>query len=295
MSERPITVLKFGSSILRDEGDLPAVVGEVGALAAAGHRVVAVVSAMGGSTDDLLGRAGRICSNPDSSALSSLLATGEATSAALLAMALNRGGIPAAVLDPGRVGPVTRGPLLDAEPVSFNREITLSTLSNRPVAVMPGFVGRDRGGEFSLLGRGGSDLTALVVAHFLGAERCRLVKDVDGIYESDPSVGARNGCRRGHSDEGPAVAGGAQRRDPARPRRYELLSWDGALRLGAKVTQPKALEYARTHRLSFEVGAMGGVTDEAIGTAAARRTLVGPGPTLLEDLVPESYNDVPGR
>ena len=74
--KRPITVLKFGSSILRDEGDLLAVVAEIGALVAACHRVVAVVSAMGGSTDDLLGRAGRVCSDPDSAPWRTLVGPG---------------------------------------------------------------------------------------------------------------------------------------------------------------------------------------------------------------------------
>jgi homoserine dehydrogenase len=315
MSDRPLVVLKFGGSVLRGEDDLPAIAAAIGAVVAVGQRVVAVVSAMGGSTDNLLCRAKRVCPDPEPSALSSLLATGEAASAALLALALNRAGITAAVLDPGRVGPVTTGPLLDADPVSFDRVTTLGILVDQPVAVMPGFVGRDRSGAFSVLGRGGSDLTALVVAHALGASRCLLVKDVDGIYESDPS--ARPG-RRSH--------GAAADQAGPRPRRYKLLSWDSALRLGGKVTQPKALEYARSHDLSFEVGGLSVVSTSAadgaprvrqqIGGTAGQAgrmgwlagycrlrvvndripagepewptTIVGPGPTMLDNHSPRS-------
>ena len=85
----------------------------------------------------------------------------------------------------------------DPEPVEINRREIFRALEEQPVVVLSGFVGCDSEGRTSLLGRGGSDLTALFVAHRLGADTCRLIKDVDGLYEWDPSVG--EGARRSES------------------------------------------------------------------------------------------------
>ena len=251
MSRPPLAVLKFGSSVIRSEADLPVVVTEIEACLQAGSRVVAVVSAIGSGTEALLARAGKLGCLPAAAlkaawsrpatpapapfaageaALAALLATGEATSAALLGLALDLAGVPSTVLDAGRVGPFTRGPQLDAEPCALDARAVLRALDARPVAVLPGFVGRDDDGNFSLLGRGGSDLSALFVARELGASGCRLLKDVDGIYEHDPA------------QAGP------------RPRRFATLSWEHALQLDETIVQRKAVQYAYRHRMPFEVG-----------------------------------------
>lgn len=83
----------------------------------------------------------------------------------------------------------------------------------------------------ALLGRGGSDLTALFVAERLGAQDCRLVKDVDGLYSEDPAGAV------------------------AEPRRYRRASWEELLEVGGNLVQRKAVEFARRHRLSFTIGA----------------------------------------
>src|SRR5207244_13266821 len=106
------------------------------------------------------------------------------------------------------------------------------------------FVGRTREGGASLLGRGGSDLTALFLAKHLYADRCRLVKDVAGLYERDPSHG------------GP------------RPRRYGSLTWDDALQLEGGVVQHKALRFAREHHVVFEVATLGAVEATRVGGEA---------------------------
>jgi homoserine dehydrogenase len=120
-------------------------------------------------------------------------------------------------------------------------------LDLRPVAVLPGFVGRDVDGRHTLLGRGGADLTALFAAHALGAERCRLLKDVDGIYEHDPAVRGRR-----------------------RPRRYTALDWQGALRLDDCILQRKATQFAYRHRVCFEVGRAGSEKGTLVGAAESR-------------------------
>jgi homoserine dehydrogenase len=243
-----IAVLKFGSSVLRDEQDVALAVHEIYRQLREGKRVVAVVSALGKTTDRLLAQAQSLCGQPEPAGLAALLATGEATSAALLSLALDRAGVPAALLDPWRVGLRTEGPLLDAEPLELNRREIFRMLEQRPVVVLSGFVGQDPEGRTSLLGRGGSDLTALFVAHRLSAETCRLIKDVDGLYEADPAKSAA-------------------------PRRYAVISWDDALALGGRIVQPKAIQYAKRFGLSCEVSA----------PAAPGCTLVGRGPTQLAD------------
>src|SRR4029077_6352219 len=95
-----IVVLKFGSSVLRSESDLPRVVHEIYRHWRGGSQVLVVVSAIGDTTDRLLRLAKAICTEPEESGLVRLLATGEATASALLGIALHRAGIPAKVLDP---------------------------------------------------------------------------------------------------------------------------------------------------------------------------------------------------
>src|ERR1700754_3704256 len=181
-----VVVLKFGSSVLRDENDLATVVHEIYRWWRHGKPVVAVVSALGETTNELTRLGQSIKDNPDSEALAQLLATGEAASAALLGLALDRAGIPARFLDPAQAGLVTAGPTLDSNLIAIDSERLNQELRNG-VVVLPGFIGRNENGDTTLLGRGGSDLTALFVAQRLGGD-CILLKDVDGLYTSDPAA-----------------------------------------------------------------------------------------------------------
>jgi homoserine dehydrogenase len=232
MHRYPITVLKFGSSVLCCEADLSKAVQEIYRWTRDGHRVVAVVSAIGSTTDSLVARAQTYGSNLSDEAVAMLVATGEATSAALLTLALERAGLHSVVVDEVRLGLRTRGPILNAEPCGIDVPRVLSILENASVAVVPGFVGRQEDGTLSLLGRGGSDLTAVFVAHHLGAERCRLVKDVNGIFEHDPADKVNV------------------------PRRYSTVSWAQAVRVGNGVVQPRAIEFAEQHGLTIEVATL---------------------------------------
>src|SRR5215207_8667725 len=224
-----IKILKFGSSVLRAEEDLPLAVHEIYREWRRGARVLAVVSAFGDTTDGLVARAECLCPVPEPAALAALLATGEATSAALLGLALARAGVPARILDPAQAGLHTTGGRLDAELVSADTGRLHEEL-RRGVVVLPGFVGRDAEGGATLLGRGGSDLTALFLAERLGVRG----KDVDGLYTADPAR--------------PALA---------RPRRFERVSWETAAAVGGKVVQPKAVRFAESRGLSFEITAPG--------------------------------------
>ncbi len=248
MSLENLIVLKFGSSVLGGEDSLPAAVAEIYQTLREGYRIVAVVSAFSGTTDQLDDKARRVTSEPEASAHAALLATGERAAAALLALHLERSGIAATLLDPARVGPHTRGPLTDAEPVTLSTPAVIEALTQRPVVVLPGFIGTDESGATSLLGRGGSDLSALFVAQQLGAQQCRLLKDVNGLFEHDP---ARTG--------------------PA-PRRFQCITYEKALSLDPRIIQPKGVRFARDHGLSFEVAAPGARTGTIVGAQTTRLT-----------------------
>ncbi len=238
LSGRSVVVLKFGGSVLHDESDVHVAVHEIYRWVRRGDRVVAVVSALEGTTDALIARARAYGHTPHEGAYATLLATGEETSAALLGLAIDRAGVPVEVLDAAAVDLRTTGTTLDAFPESIDAPGVLRALERTPVLVIPGFIGRNADGRTTLLGRGGSDLTALFVAERLIAAgatdvRCRLVKDVDGLYEFDP----------------------ADTSTATRPARYAALHWDGALALDGGIVQHKAVRYAKGKGLPFEVGA----------------------------------------
>lgn len=237
---KPI-VLKFGSSVLTSPETLPEAVHEIYREVRAGRQVVAVVSAIGNTTDRLLARAHQAHPKPPGAFLAELLATGEAESVSLLAMALDRAGIPARGLRAGQLGLLTEGPHTDATPVSVNTHGLRQALAIVPVLVVPGFVGRNPDNETTLLGRGGSDLTALFLAHALGAE-CRLLKDVDGLYEWDPAC------------SGP------------KPRRYRKIRFDHALQLDGGVIQHKAVHWAQERTFCFQLGRCNGPAGTCVGS-----------------------------
>ncbi len=232
MRRYPITVLKFGSSVLSSESDLTHAVEEIRRWIDAGHHVVAVVSAIGKTTDTLLGRAKSFGAAINDHSVAALLATGEATSAALLSLALDRAGIACTVLDETRLGLRTHGAVLNSEPVEINAAEVHRAFERVPVVVAPGFVGRLPDGSLSLLGRGGSDLTAVFIAQKIEANHCRLIKDVDGIFEFDPASSA------------------------VRPRRFKTLTWTEAIQVGGGIVQPKAIDYAAQHLFPVEVAAL---------------------------------------
>jgi homoserine dehydrogenase len=158
-----------------------------------------------------------------------------------MGLALDRAGIPAALLSVERIGLVTKGRAMDAMPVAVNADVIFRTLIRTGVAVIPGFAGQDRDGRATLLGRGGSDLTAFFLAHKLRNCRCRLVKDVAGIYDRDP---------------GGAVAPGYC---------FRTLHWNELLAIGGRMVQAKAVRWAMAHRLRFEVAAANASVGTRVG------------------------------
>jgi homoserine dehydrogenase len=239
-----VVVLKFGSSVLRNEDDLPRAVHEIYRWWREGAQVIAVVSAFGDTTDQLMRRAERVCEKPDKSVLPSLLATGEATASALLTLALNRVGIGARLLDEVQAKLRTVSGTSDAIPVSVDAT-RLRGESQRAVVVFPGFVGRDEAGNRTILGRGGSDLTALFLAQQLRAQ-CVLIKDVDGLYTSDPAWAT------------------------VRVSRFAQASYDTTIRLGGRVVQNKAVRFAAANKITFSITSTGSQLETEVGPFADR-------------------------
>jgi homoserine dehydrogenase len=250
-----IVVLKFGGSVLRNEDDLPKAVHEIYRYWRQGASVVAVVSAFGDTTDQLLRRAEKVCGQPNKSVLPSLLATGEATSSALLTLALNKVGMAARLLDEVQIKLRTVGGGIDAVPVAVD-VARLTRESSEAVVVLPGFVGRDESLNRTVLGRGGADLTALFLAQQLKAD-CLLVKDVDGLYTSDPV------CK------------------PAHASRFAQVNYDTAIRLGGPVVQAKAIKFAAAHKLRFRITSIGAANETEVGPFADRLDVSAPYPEPL--------------
>lgn len=239
-----ITVLKFGSSVLRSPDHLPDAVHEVYRHLRQGRRIVAVVSAFEGATNRLFREAERFGPRLEAHALAAFVVTGEQYAAAQLALALEQFGIPARLVDPREVELRAIGAPLDAEPTSLSTERFDELFRTAPVLVLPGFFATDPSGRCVLFGRGGSDQSALFLAEALGAE-CVLLKDVQGIYDHDPN------------EAGPAT------------HRFEQISWSDAAQYAGKLVQPKALQFALHHRLPFEVSATGFRTATAVGPTTA--------------------------
>ena len=172
MSNGNIIILKFGSSVLRDALDYEVAISEIYRHLRRGRRVVAVVSALAGVTDKLLECAQSDVGEPDDSSLAVLLGTGELRCAVGLSLALQRFGIDAVLADHHRLGLRTDGALLHARPISVEVDVALELLERHAVLVVPGFVGVHDDGRTSLLGRGGSDLTAVFLAAQLKADAC---------------------------------------------------------------------------------------------------------------------------
>lgn len=182
-----IVVQKYGGSSLCDIDHIKSVAERIKSVRSSGDSLIVVASAMCGVTNELLDMAHNVCENPNIRELDALLVTGELQSSALLAIALNRIGVSAVSLNAYQLGLLTTSEFGDAKVVDVDGNMVVDMLK-KYVIVVPGFQGIDCGFNFTTLGRGGSDLTALVLAKRFEADRCEIFSDVDGVYVSDPKV-----------------------------------------------------------------------------------------------------------
>lgn len=183
-----IIVQKYGGSSLAEDDQLRAVAQRIAATRKQGHNVVVVVSAMGGTTSRLLAHAGRLNANPAHRELDMLLAAGEQKSASLLCLALQELGQDAISLTGPQAGVLTCNTHLNARIRSVDPTRMQRALAQGQIAVVAGFQGASPNGELTTLGRGGSDTTAVALAAALGAARCEIYSDVDGVYTADPRI-----------------------------------------------------------------------------------------------------------
>ncbi len=231
MSRRSISVLKFGGSVLTDEHALENIVHHVYQEVREGHHVIAVVSAFKGETDSLFDIATGYAEQPDPACVAALAETGELRAAAHLGLALDAHGVSTQVLHAGTIQLQAQGDTLDAIPTSVNEKVLQTAFDDTSVIVIPGFVARTPSNRTCLLGRGGSDLTAIFLAATLQAERCCLVKDVHGLFNADPAV-------------------------TPNARKFESVSYEDALTLDDSIIQHKAVRFAQHHNVEFQVGGL---------------------------------------
>ena len=192
-----------------------------------GHQVIAVVSARGRMTDELLALAREVSEAPPRRELDMLIATGEQQSVALMAMAINELGEPAISFAAGQIGIYTDRQHTRARIINIDPRRILQELEQDRVVIVAGFQGVDEEHNITTLGRGGSDTTAVALAGVLGAELCEIYTDVDGVYTADPQV-------------------------VPQARRLARVSYDEMLELaslGAGVMHSRSLEFAKKYRV----------------------------------------------
>ena len=183
-----IVVMKFGGSSVADATCIKRVANRIVEARRAGHPVVAVVSARGDTTDELIEMAKEISDDPPAREMDMLLSTGERISAALLAMAIHDLGHDAISLTGSQAGIVTdtfhtKAKILDIRPTRVRR-----ALDEDKIVLVAGFQGVSTDQDVTTLGRGGSDTTAVALAAALGAEVCEIYTDVEGVFTTDPRI-----------------------------------------------------------------------------------------------------------
>ncbi len=228
----PIVVQKYGGSSVGDVERLQRVARRIAETHRAGNRVLAVVSAMGDTTDDLVGMAAAVNPRPPQRELDILLTSGERIAMSLLAMAVEALGVPARSFTGSQAGIITDAVHGKARIVDVTPQRVRDALDEGRVVIVAGFQGVSRDTkDITTLGRGGSDTTAVAMAAALDADVCEIYTDVDGVYTADPRL----------------VPGA---------RKLDRLSFEEMLELaaqGAKVLQVRSVEFGRNHGVRIHV------------------------------------------
>jgi aspartate kinase len=226
-----LIVQKYGGTSVGNTERIKNVATRVAKYHASGDKIVVVVSAMSGVTDNLIKLAKDIMPLPDEREMDVLLATGEQTTIALTAIALHALEIPAVSMTGAQAGIVTDGVHTKAKIQNISPKRIHDLMNQGNVVIVAGFQGQTLEGQITTLGRGGSDLTAIALAAALKADLCQIYTDVDGVYTADPRI----------------VPGA---------RKLEEISYDEMLELaslGAKVMQSRSVEFAKKFGVVFEV------------------------------------------
>ncbi len=227
-----LVVMKFGGSSVADTEKLRAVAERCAAAREAGNRVVAVLSAMGDTTDDLLRLAHDIVPHPDPRELDMLVSVGERISCSLAAMALIDRGHGATSLTGSQAGIVTDSAHTKAKIVEVRARRIHEALDRDEIVLVAGFQGVSaESSDVTTLGRGGSDTTAVALAAALGADYCEIYTDVRGVFSADPRL-------------------------VPTARKLDLLTFEEMLEMassGARVLATRSIEVARSHNVRLHV------------------------------------------
>jgi aspartate kinase len=233
-----IVVMKFGGTSVADAERLKRAAGRIVRAKEHGRHVVAVLSARGATTDELIAMAEEVSPRPDPREMDMLLSTGERISCALAAMVIHDLGHVAISLTGSQAGIVTDTSHTKARILDVRADRIREALEQDRIVLVAGFQGVSTSRDVTTLGRGGSDTTAVAVAAAIGAEVCEIYTDVAGVYSADPRL-------------------------VPEARKLPIVSFEEMLEMaasGAKVLQLRSVEYARTHevrihcRSSFEDG-----------------------------------------
>jgi aspartate kinase len=226
-----VIVQKYGGTSVGSPERIKNVARRVLATQQEGNKVVAVVSAMSGVTDSLIKLAKEVHPEPNEREMDVLLATGEQTTIALLAMALHALGAKAVSLTGAQAGIVTDGIHTKAKIANITPKRVHELLNEGNIVIVAGFQGTTPEGHITTLGRGGSDLSAIAIAAAVKADVCQIYTDVDGVYTTDPRV-------------------------VPNARKLAEISYDEMLELaalGSKVMQARSVEFAKKFGVVFEV------------------------------------------
>jgi aspartate kinase len=230
--------MKFGGTSVADADRIKRAARRIVAQRESGKRVVAVLSARGTTTDELIAMAEEVSRAPDPREMDMLLSTGERISCALCAMAINDLGYRAISLTGSQAGIVTDTSHTKARIIDVRADRIREAVSDDLIVLVAGFQGVSTSRDVTTLGRGGSDTTAVALAAAIGAEVCEIYTDVSGVFTADPRI-------------------------VPEARKLPYVSFEEMLEMaasGAKVLQLRSVEYARTHgvrihcRSSFEDG-----------------------------------------
>jgi len=226
-----LIVQKYGGSSVANAERIKKVARRIARTKDEGNQVVVVVSAMGDTTDELLGLAAEITDHPDIREIDMLLSTGELVSSTLLAMALHEMGYPAISLTGAQAGIHTDATYSQARILKVESRRVVQELEKGNIVIVAGFQGISEGEDITTLGRGGSDTTAVALAASLKAEICQIYTDVKGVYSADPRlVPEAHHLAEIHYEE-----------------MLELATY------GAKVMHPRAVELGELHNIPILV------------------------------------------
>ena len=226
-----LIVQKYGGTSVGDIDRIRNVAARVARTHDQGNQVVVILSAMSGVTDKLINTAEQITEFPDKREMDVLLATGEQTTVALMAITLKSMGYKAKSLLGHQAEILTDSQSCSARILDIGATRLKELLAENYIVIVAGFQGCDARGDITTLGRGGSDTSAVAVASGVGADQCEIYTDVDGVYTADPNI-----CKKA--------------------RKLDRISYDEMLEmasLGAKVLQIRSVEFAMKYNVPIHV------------------------------------------